>query len=125
MGHLPKSRLMRRSSALETSVGLRRRLLRLELFLVRIWLLYALKRRTFPLPVTRKRLAALLLVFIFAMVFVFPLADLLTRCQNHRHITALEQWLTLDPSHIVYGLCRSEEHTSELQSRGHLVCRLL
>src|SRR5690625_6026013 len=24
-----------------------------------------------------------------------------------------------------YLLCRSEEHTSELQSRGHLVCRLL
>src|SRR5439155_16244542 len=24
-----------------------------------------------------------------------------------------------------YGLYRSEEHTSELQSRGHLVCRLL
>src|SRR5690625_6369420 len=24
-----------------------------------------------------------------------------------------------------YGQCRSEEHTSELQSRGHLVCRLL
>src|SRR5437660_4562240 len=23
------------------------------------------------------------------------------------------------------GFCRSEEHTSELQSRGHLVCRLL
>src|SRR5690625_6333658 len=23
------------------------------------------------------------------------------------------------------GQCRSEEHTSELQSRGHLVCRLL
>src|SRR5437870_10194756 len=23
------------------------------------------------------------------------------------------------------GWCRSEEHTSELQSRGHLVCRLL
>src|SRR5207253_10254470 len=23
------------------------------------------------------------------------------------------------------GGCRSEEHTSELQSRGHLVCRLL
>src|SRR5207253_9799863 len=26
---------------------------------------------------------------------------------------------------IVRRLCRSEEHTSELQSRGHLVCRLL
>src|SRR5690625_3323066 len=25
----------------------------------------------------------------------------------------------------VPALCRSEEHTSELQSRGHLVCRLL
>src|SRR5690625_2333923 len=25
----------------------------------------------------------------------------------------------------VIGLLRSEEHTSELQSRGHLVCRLL
>src|SRR5215510_15336572 len=25
----------------------------------------------------------------------------------------------------VYGPFRSEEHTSELQSRGHLVCRLL
>src|SRR5439155_24420529 len=26
---------------------------------------------------------------------------------------------------LVYDLHRSEEHTSELQSRGHLVCRLL
>src|SRR5207253_7096266 len=28
-------------------------------------------------------------------------------------------------SHILASICRSEEHTSELQSRGHLVCRLL
>src|SRR5690625_2876473 len=28
-------------------------------------------------------------------------------------------------SGIIYYLFRSEEHTSELQSRGHLVCRLL
>src|SRR5207253_8902600 len=26
---------------------------------------------------------------------------------------------------VAHGLARSEEHTSELQSRGHLVCRLL
>src|SRR5690625_6715849 len=32
-------------------------------------------------------------------------------------------WITA-PSHPLSGL-RSEEHTSELQSRGHLVCRLL
>src|SRR5690625_7388444 len=29
----------------------------------------------------------------------------------------------LDP--LAHGTFRSEEHTSELQSRGHLVCRLL
>src|SRR5690625_3791444 len=26
---------------------------------------------------------------------------------------------------LIIGILRSEEHTSELQSRGHLVCRLL
>src|SRR6266702_6511304 len=29
------------------------------------------------------------------------------------------------PSRSTRRRCRSEEHTSELQSRGHLVCRLL
>src|SRR5690625_7825093 len=29
------------------------------------------------------------------------------------------------PARADRGGCRSEEHTSELQSRGHLVCRLL
>src|SRR3712207_8806515 len=32
---------------------------------------------------------------------------------------------TEDESLLVYGLKRSEEHTSELQSRQYLVCRLL
>src|SRR5437660_2692237 len=40
-----------------------------------------------------------------------------TRCRR-RPLTAL---VCLAPA----GLERSEEHTSELQSRGHLVCRLL
>src|SRR5207253_9586382 len=30
----------------------------------------------------------------------------------------------LEPAHVAF-IDRSEEHTSELQSRGHLVCRLL
>src|SRR5690625_6860958 len=30
-----------------------------------------------------------------------------------------------DVQHAMQALFRSEEHTSELQSRGHLVCRLL
>src|SRR3989442_11853706 len=29
------------------------------------------------------------------------------------------------PNYTIFGLDRSEEHTSELQSRPHLVCRLL
>src|SRR5437870_9547909 len=29
------------------------------------------------------------------------------------------------PAPRITGVARSEEHTSELQSRGHLVCRLL
>src|SRR5437660_7879546 len=33
--------------------------------------------------------------------------------------------LTPQNSGTTNGLIRSEEHTSELQSRGHLVCRLL
>src|SRR5690625_860474 len=30
-----------------------------------------------------------------------------------------------DPGRVYQQIARSEEHTSELQSRGHLVCRLL
>src|SRR5690625_7516986 len=40
----------------------------------------------------------------------------------------LDNWLTWKNKHIFllkHLLARSEEHTSELQSRGHLVCRLL
>src|SRR5690625_4383898 len=37
------------------------------------------------------------------------------------YVTIIDEISQIDPS---IGL-RSEEHTSELQSRGHLVCRLL
>src|SRR5690625_5353223 len=39
---------------------------------------------------------------------------------NHPHLIA---WPTI--IFIAIMIARSEEHTSELQSRGHLVCRLL
>src|SRR5690625_5566571 len=35
------------------------------------------------------------------------------------------QWLWDQEEGLIDGRRRSEEHTSELQSRGHLVCRLL
>src|SRR5439155_11496924 len=38
---------------------------------------------------------------------------------------AAEKALRLDPNLAEAHHARSEEHTSELQSRGHLVCRLL
>src|SRR5207253_7203773 len=34
-------------------------------------------------------------------------------------------WFFIGASLFVSNISRSEEHTSELQSRGHLVCRLL
>src|SRR5437870_10032506 len=34
-------------------------------------------------------------------------------------------WIPAWGIHYTVGVDRSEEHTSELQSRGHLVCRLL
>src|SRR5690625_5356377 len=36
-----------------------------------------------------------------------------------------EVFISVVVATIVFHLIRSEEHTSELQSRGHLVCRLL
>src|SRR5690625_6959091 len=38
----------------------------------------------------------------------------------------IKKFLPLNPGLLCFGCNgRSEEHTSELQSRGHLVCRLL
>src|SRR5690625_6015791 len=47
-----------------------------------------------------------------------------------RAITSSKLHMRLDPKEVPVELeatvtSRSEEHTSELQSRGHLVCRLL
>src|SRR5690625_5563045 len=58
--------------------------------------------------------------------------------QQHDPTTAMRQgndvgteyrsavyWTTPEQGEVVRESVRSEEHTSELQSRGHLVCRLL
>src|SRR5690625_5500004 len=44
------------------------------------------------------------------------------RYQDRTRVSSIAQ---LRPEHYVVVEGRSEEHTSELQSRGHLVCRLL
>src|SRR5690625_1792914 len=44
---------------------------------------------------------------------------------THTRVKRLSIGVTAILGIIVFVMARSEEHTSELQSRGHLVCRLL
>src|SRR5689334_24418351 len=43
----------------------------------------------------------------------------------HRHAAGIDRPLVPQRAALTDGLDRSEEHTSELQSQFHLVCRLL
>src|SRR6266481_10231102 len=66
------------------------------------------------------------LVFFFndtatTEIYTLSLHDALPICRNLLHSA---QHLP-HPLRLVLGLGRSEEHTSELQSQFHLVCRLL
>src|SRR5437660_9703686 len=56
----------------------------------------------------------------FKMVFVLIGVMFLLMCALYVHISGL--WW---PAILAAVVMRSEEHTSELQSRGQLVCRLL
>src|SRR5439155_1071670 len=46
-------------------------------------------------------------------------------CQTYGDVVAAQRSITHRNGILRYKSARSEEHTSELQSRGHLVCRLL
>src|SRR5439155_23687451 len=71
-----------------------------------------------------------LLLFFFLMIprpprsTLFPYTTLFRSCEVDSHVSR-----RFPPIHLKnrrsFTLFRSEEHTSELQSRGHLVCRLL
>src|SRR5437870_9981030 len=56
---------------------------------------------------------------------VFPCRCATDGLQEIRSIWAKVGLVSIFPKHSDYRCVRSEEHTSELQSRGHLVCRLL
>src|SRR5690625_6310464 len=65
-----------------------------------------------------------------ALLSAVPLSQIskYARVEAKRHASLFEQALTLlliKVQLIQSRAVRSEEHTSELQSRGHLVCRLL
>src|SRR5437870_6673744 len=53
-----------------------------------------------------------------------PVFRLISSSGSRKKFTAASSFVILD-SASACAIVRSEEHTSELQSRGHLVCRLL
>src|SRR5690625_6021093 len=55
------------------------------------------------------------------LAFLSPLSSCLPARRSHLHKSFASD---LRKSRIAAARPRSEEHTSELQSRGHLVCRL-
>src|SRR3712207_8364696 len=62
------------------------------------------------------------------LAFVFVQISLIAHDMGHRQFSFRtpwkNDWLTLILGNLLLGI-RSEEHTSELQSRQYLVCRLL
>src|SRR5207253_9068765 len=56
------------------------------------------------------------IVVAFGVVFAYPVVGVFVTREHARFLPVL---------HLAQERVRSEEHTSELQSRGHLVCRLL
>src|SRR5690625_6526347 len=63
--------------------------------------------------------------FATAMAFSQKVGELAEQANHHPVLVTEWGKVTVDWwTHKIGGL-RSEEHTSELQSRGHLVCRLL
>src|SRR2546429_3678939 len=60
----------------------------------------------------------------FSRARVFPIRGLARPCARRRSARGISSIARSPPRNTGYGM-RSEEHTSELQSRLHLVCRLL
>src|SRR5439155_15471944 len=93
------------------------------------WLLVQVATQVFPffeVPNWAIRLVVLLLVIGFVVALVFSWAFELTAEGLKRtedvDVTKSVNWNAQEKTSAT---TRSEEHTSELQSRGHLVCRLL
>src|SRR5690625_5693457 len=72
----------------------------------------------------RKRLIRRLVLFAAIVVIAFGSMATYHLKQRELHATKTQEYQQLEEE-LASLKQRSEEHTSELQSRGHLVCRLL
>src|SRR5215207_3490762 len=97
-----------------TIVGRRRPRFRSADFLVRMWLLNAFRRRTFPVPVTEKRFFAPLWVFIFGITRSRCRA--LLRRENHGHRLPFHLRVALDLRDVrELGRHPVDDHPPELR----------
>jgi hypothetical protein len=81
----------------------------LVVFFVRMWLLYAFRRRSRPVPVRLNRFAVARLVFIFGIYISFAARHgtrftlfHVQRRKNHDHGASLSGWLALDLADILH-----------------------
>src|SRR6202023_4416365 len=58
-------------------------------------------------------------------IYTLSLHDALPICSDHWSCAPCHNDVDVEPDELGRDLCRSEEHTSELQSLTKLVCRLL
>src|SRR5689334_25315336 len=70
-------------------------------------------------------LIMLFLLFFFLMIRRPPRSTLFPYTTLFRSALPIIETLAAWPARATWGDWRSEEHTSELQSQFHLVCRLL
>src|SRR5687767_1995012 len=81
----------------------------------RIWRLYPLLRLILPVPVTRNRLAAALLVFILGTFYsskINSCSGLCLRCQQHRHVASFQTRLDIDLGDVLHLHNHALEHLS-------------
>src|ERR1035438_10785636 len=71
------------------------------------------------------RVSSSCVCFFFLMIRRPPRSTLFPYTTLFRSVRNVSNWISCANRRLLPGVRRSEEHTSELQSLRHLVCRLL
>src|SRR4051794_11304769 len=105
---MPRSVRTMRSFASDTGCALRNSRFSFGDLCSRLWLCPALRRRSFPVPVTENFFFAPEFVFCFGMFY----SCVLRRREHHRHVAALEQGLGLDQSQLLHVVGEPHEQVA-------------